>query len=182
MQFATGCTAECCRLQWNASAGGQAGRQRSWLLEGRCSSPLTHLCSTDSAVLCPPGVPFNHLRALYYSVLSRSACTCFAEPSALDSCTAQGFVFSVFTLTIVTFWGAFFVRVDLRKMLLRASRRSSSFARLLWHQRCEDAPTAFFRWWCDTSGQNRFPPNYLNNIWAQERRRKRTSILEGGRP
>ena len=54
----------------------QAGRQRSWFLDGRCSSHITHLCSRDSAALCLPGVLFNHWRTLYYLVLWRCVCVC----------------------------------------------------------------------------------------------------------
>lgn len=56
-----------------------AGKQYFWVLEGRYSGPITHLCSIVSAVSGLPEVPFNHLSALYYLVLLR----CFGLCSLL---------------------------------------------------------------------------------------------------
>lgn len=56
--------------------GNAAGRQYFWVLEGRCSGPITHLCSIVSAVSSLPEVPFNHLSALYYLVLLRCVGLC----------------------------------------------------------------------------------------------------------
>lgn len=45
-------------------------------LEGRCSGPITHLCSIVSGVSSLPEVPFNHVSALYYLVLLRRVGLC----------------------------------------------------------------------------------------------------------
>lgn len=156
--LATGYRAECCRLQWYASAvaGRQASRQAALVvLEGRCRSPITHLCGRDSAVLCLPGVLFNHWHTLYYLVLWRCVCVCAlaAEPSGLNLCIVLGFVFCVLKYHLCCLRWILHAStsknapVCFREISLSATGHVcvSSFIPLLsflQHQRCEDAAAA----------------------------------------
>lgn len=101
-QFATGCRAESCRLQWNASAG----RQAALVVFGRKIAVLL-LTSVAGIVLCCASQGFcSIIGAHFITLFCGGVCTLAAEPSALNLCIARGFAVCIYS-GVCAVWGAF---------------------------------------------------------------------------
>lgn len=162
--------------QGAADSGGmrqQAGSARAFW-KGRRSNPLTHLCSRESAVSCLSGgfcsIIGMHFIILFFFVLSALA----AEPALnffLNLHLCQSFVL---------FAVHFFKNASIFKYpsLSSPTPNADAMKRLLRLCHC-----ICHRCYWGPSGQRRFSLI----IWSTsgrkaERRRRRTFILEGGRP
>lgn len=97
-QFATSCRAECCRLQWNASASRQANSTSGFWKKDVAVLLLT---SVAGIVLCCASQGFcSIIGAHFITLFCGGVCALAAEPSALNLLLifiAQGFVFCIYS-------------------------------------------------------------------------------------